>query len=683
MRVLGWWAVLPLLLALVGLLNPLPVAGQSQPPVEWLEFNVDFDIGGNGVIHVTETQVIRFNGGPYRTAFAELSLNRVEQLGNVTVSEVNENGDVIAYEQSRSSDLSEAETYSASRSGSTVNVDFRFEPARNETRTFLLEYDLAGAIRVYRDLDPPNLQFWWVPVSNDTTSVAPVRSSTVTVHLPEAVPLDQVVVLNEDGAVAGDPGAYSSDGHTFTWHAQNLEDGDQLEIRLQFPDILPIGVPEWQQADDNRREAAEQDAERRDLYNLIFIAIAALGAVVGGLLLYALWYTRGRDPQVGLIANFLPTPPDDLPPGAAGALIDEQADERDLVATIVDLGHKGVLQIEDVTSATGPDMKLTLKENDAQLNDFEQTLIKDLFDNNLEEGRSVTIGQGALTNPKLIKDALYAEIVKRGYYDRSPQETRENFKSISKVLMIGSIIGLFVLPGVFGVGSAALPMVVLFILGLVLRSLAGGMPRRTEAGAEAAAKWNAFKRYLDDIQKYEKLEESADIFAKYLPYAVAFGIDRSWVKKFTDANTPAPNWFGPLGPVVVLPGGGGGFGSYPRPQMRPRGGGWWIPGTGGMPGGQGGSGDGGGGGGEVNLPDFGGLQDWSDRGARNLQSGSDTLIDMLNSAGKAFGGFGGGGGGRRSGSFGSFGGGGGRSFGGFSGGGSRGGGGGGGRRGFG
>jgi hypothetical protein len=535
----------------------------------------------------------------------------------------------------------------------------------------VLEYDVAGVIRTYRDLDPPNLQLWWTPVTRDTTEVAPVLESTVTITLPEAVPVDQTVVLGEDGRVADDPAAYTDDGQTFTWHATDLEEGDELAVRLQFPDIIAVDTPEWQQEDDARRERAEQESERSNLYNLIFLTIAGLGAVVGGLLLYALWFTRGRDPQVGLVANFLPEPPDDLPPGAAGALLDEVAHERDLVATIVDLGRKGVVQIEDVVSGSGPDMKLTLKATDVPLNDFEQALVVDLFDRKLEIGKSVTIGQGALSQPEKIKNALYAEIVKRGYFTRSPQKTREHYKSIGTGLMVLSVFGFIFIRPIFNVGAAALPFVVLFILGLVMRSLSGGMPRRTEAGAEATAKWNAFKRYLEDIQKYEKLDESADIFEKYLPYAVAFGLDRSWVQKFSQASTPAPTWIGPIGgPVVILDGGGGG---YPRPRVRPHTGPWIFP-TGGT------TSQGRGGGGDVDLPDFGGLQDWSDRSARNLQAGSDTLIDMLNSAGRAFGGFSGGGSGR-SGSFGSFGGGG-RSFGGFSGGGSRGGGGGGGRRGF-
>jgi hypothetical protein len=235
-------------------------------------------------------------------------------------------------------------------------------------------------------------------------------------------------------------------------------------------------------------------------------------------------------------------------------------------------------------------------------------------------------------------------------------------------MIIVGVIGLFAGPALFDVRLAWLPFAVLIVLGIILTQSAKAMPQRTEKGAEANAKWLAFKRYLEDIQKYEKLEESAAIFDKYLPFAVAFGIDKSWVNTFAQANTPMPTWFGPV--IVTNP---GGFGQ----QRIPRGGSVFgtpvdrrsAPSQAG---------------GGVDIPDFGGLQGWSDSAARGLQSRSDSLVDVLNSAGSAFAGFGGSSGGSRgrSGSFGSFGGsrGGG---GGFSGGGSRGGGGGGGRRGFG
>ena len=107
--------------------------------------------------------------------------------------------------------------------------------------------------------------------------------------------------------------------------------------------IVNAAPPSWQAADDARRQEQEKD-ERSSLYNAIFLGIGGLFAVIGGVGVYGLWYGRGRDPHTGLIADFLPKPPDDLPPGAAGTLLDETADQQDIVATLVDLGHRGVFE---------------------------------------------------------------------------------------------------------------------------------------------------------------------------------------------------------------------------------------------------------------------------------------------------------------------------------------------------
>jgi hypothetical protein len=179
------------------------------------------------------------------------------------------------------------------------------------------------------------------------------------------------------------------------------------------------------------------------------------------------------------------------------------------------------------------------------------------------------------------------------------------------------------------------------------------MPRKTQAGAEAAAKWLAFRRYLAEIERYDNVESAKSIFNSYLPYAVAFGLERSWVNKFASVDAPAPSWYGPYGRM-----------DYPRSGRIPRGrrGGTVI-----IPGGIPGSGSGG----DIDMPD---LQDVSDSVGGGLQGMSDGLFDLFNEASRAFTSVNtksGGGGNFRSGGFGGFSGGGG-SFGGGGGGGSRG-----------
>jgi hypothetical protein len=189
------------------------------------------------------------------------------------------------------------------------------------------------------------------------------------------------------------------------------------------------------------------------------------------------------------------------------------------------------------------------------------------------------------------------------------------------------------------------------------------MPRKTPAGAEAAARWRAFKKYLDDIEQYEDLTEAQDVFERYLPFAIAFQIDRSWVQKFAAVRTPAPGWYDEGG-TVFMPGTYG----PARGMGRRRGGPDVIFLPGGWPGGGGsasggGLGDIGGDGGDGwGMPD---LQGGSDAAGRSLQNASSGLFDLFNTASSVFGGgsSGGRGGGWGGGGFGGGGG------GGFSGGG--------------
>jgi hypothetical protein len=172
--------------------------------------------------------------------------------------------------------------------------------------------------------------------------------------------------------------------------------------------------------------------------------------------------------------------------------------------------------------------------------------------------------------------------------------------------------------------------VVAAILAGVLIRMGGSMPRKTRAGAEAAAKWNAFRRYLSSIERYEQVSEARGIFDRYLPYAVAFGLDQSWIRKFALVGAETPSWYN-------------GNGGSPGPR-RSSADDWPIPGrTVVIP--SGGSSSGGGSGVDLpDLPDLPDLQKTSDRAGKSLQSSSDGFFALVGLAFEIFSAFSGGGG---------------------------------------
>ncbi len=270
--------------------------------------------------------------------------------------------------------------------------------------------------------------------------------------------------------------------------------------------------------------------------------------VGGSISILVLWWARGRDPAIGPIADFLSEPPDDLSPGAAGTLIDEQADHRDVLATLLGMGRNGAVTIAQLSSNGKEAPKyfhVTVVEPDKIVSPLERTLLHALFGNAPAAGAHVQLhdvhGRFTAAEPA-VRDALYNELVDRGYFQRSPAETRKHWQRISWTGLVLSVIA----GGLLGIlldPFAFLAMIAGIIISLVLLRVSRSMPQKTLAGAEAAAKWQAFRRYLQHIEKYEKLQEAQDLFDRYLAYAVAFELDKQWLKTFAAAGTTQPGWF--------------------------------------------------------------------------------------------------------------------------------------------
>jgi hypothetical protein len=675
------WIALPTMVALavvVALMSQLGSVSAQSANVVWDEFNVEFVVNEDGTVLVTETQVIQFDGR-FRTGFVEVDTSLTEDLSNVQVQIGNGAGSTPQPAEQTRVFTEEPNTFAVTQGRGLVEIQYAFDStsssrsARDNTRIVVIQYELEGALRVYEDLDPANQQLRWIAISHDVTDIATVRDATVTVRLPERVDPAQTVAM---------PELADTDGQVFTWTAQNLGQGDELQINLQFPPITAATEPAWQAPFDEQREQAVLAEERSAVAGTMFLGAGLLLLVGGVALLMGIWYTRGRDPEIGLVADIIAEPPDDLRPGAAGTLIDEETHSRDVIATVFDLARRGVIRLDEKTNegflgfGRSTSYTLTLLDHSQNLYDYEQTLLAVIFGPDAKAGMAVPLENVNLTfatQAQRIHNGFYDELVEHGYFDASPEQTRQRAKILGWIGPILAAIVIFLVLQFAGASSGfiVLPILAAIVLMIVGNKVATNMPRKTLKGAEAAAKWRAFKRYLEDIENRENIAESRDIFEKYLPYATAFGLESSWIMKFERAGTPMPEWFGGAGPVLVPGRGyGRGYRRGPGGVIILPGGGFGGSGSSGGPGGSGGDGDG------FDIP---GMQDMSDSAGRGLQGGSDSLLDMLGTASRVFGGGSGRGGG---GSFGSWGGGGG-GFGGFSGGGGFGGGGGGGGRGFG
>ncbi len=608
--------------------------GQAQGSVvNYPRYDVNYAVQRDGTILVTETQTVDFQGTSRRRAFTEIPLVNIEDMRDIAVSEPNGPTYVRGDAQSPNSFLFNRRT--APNGDPVMRIEWAFQPTSTQ-RTFTLQYRLLGALRIADAGD----QLYLAAIRSGRAG--PIGSSTITVAMPQAVNASDIRAegaLNGRNATTGQV----SGGQTVTYTLRNVSPDAQYEVRVQFPHGLVTATPpRWQQAVEQQELERERQANIAASVNVASLILAGLIAAGGGLFVLVTFLSRGRDPRGQALAKNMVVrePPSDLPPAVVGTLVDERADERDVVATLIDLATRNVIGIQEAANpellGSNQDFRFTLNDGVDlnRLRPFELTLLRALFGEEREFKMSALKGKFYASMRQWMDD-LYKEVTETRLFIANPEAIRKRYSGIGvAVIVLGGLVAMLgvCLSGVGGLSF--LPGLSIVGLGILFLLIAPRMPKRTPEGVRQATQWRAFQDYLANIQKYEG-DQAPKLFNRFLPYAIALGIDQTWVRKLAAVGTPAPPWFQPAGnwgpgfpgpygggggPVIIVPGGGFGHGRHHHGQ------GGWGPGVPGAPGGAG-------------APGAPGQPP-------NLDDVSDSLIDMLNRAGRslASGGFGGGGG---------------------------------------
>jgi hypothetical protein len=141
---------------------------------------------------------------------------------------------------------------------------------------------------------------------------------------------------------------------------------------------------------------------------------------------------------------------------------------------------------------------------------------------------------------------LYAEVTDRGWFRANPRTVRWRWYAIGGAL---TVVGLAatVLLAIFT--HLALLGVAVLLSGPVVLALAGRMPARTASGTALLAQARGFRLYLETAEADQiRFEEGQDIFSRYLPYAIVFGVADRWASLFAQlaasgVAVAAPTWY--------------------------------------------------------------------------------------------------------------------------------------------
>lgn len=389
--------------------------------------------------------------------------------------------------------------------------------------TYMLIYIIERGINRFENHD----ELYWNVTGNGWP--VPIKNVLATVRLPDVVNQDDVKLGCFKGMYGSTtPCQYSYEENSIVYEASDLQAREGLTILLGLPrDILvmPTFLQQlWWYMQDNWA---------------LFVPFIIL------FILLLRWWKYGRDPETGKHIAPMYDAPTSMTPPEVGVLVDEKVDTRDVSAMIVSLAIRGYLKIKEVESKVlffkQKDYQfIRLKEADAHLKEFEKTLLDGIFNGEDQKNLSA-LKDSFFTTLKDIRKYLYTSVTKDGYFPISPEKVRAVYAGV----------GIFV--ALAGSAAAILLQNITYVLGFLpsgfLVALFGQiMPRKTKKGMENYIHILGLKLYLNRAEKkqidfFNAPEKKPEVFEKFLPYAMALGVETAWAKEFEDMYKEPPDWY--------------------------------------------------------------------------------------------------------------------------------------------
>ncbi len=493
------------------------------------KFDAEIVVSPNGTVDVTETIQVRFIGswhGIYRSIPVEY---RSPQGFNYSL---------FLDVKRITDDAGNTLKFDSSRERHYRKLKITVPGAVDSRRTIVIEYSVSDALRFFADHD----ELYW-NVTGDDWDV-PIHAASAHIVLP--------------GATTGIRANRFTGGYGS--RAQNADveiAGTGVDVRaisgLGYHEGLTIAV-----AFDKGFVHEPTTAEEIWLFLRsnwpLWLPVGAF------LVMFYLWWTRGRDPRLRPIAAQY-EPPEKLTPGEVGALVDESANMRDITATLVDLAVRGFLVIEEQKKDhlgglwSDKDYRFILQKARAawsSLKPHESEMLEGLFPAGTT-GETVSMSSlenHFYTHIGAMKSGMLGSLVTHGYFRRRPDSTRQAY------LGAGVVMGFLMAWGgnavAHGMGMAPFTFILAGILtGGVICAFGWFMPARTADGTRALEGVLGFEDFLQhvDSDRFARTIKTPEMFEKFLPFAMALGVEKNWSHAFQDICKQPPNWYrGAYGP---------------------------------------------------------------------------------------------------------------------------------------
>jgi len=249
-------------------------------------------------------------------------------------------------------------------------------------------------------------------------------------------------------------------------------------------------------------------------------------------------------------------PPDDFTPAEVGVLLDDRLDPRDVTATLIDLAVRRYVKLERCKPDAGIVFEhqdfaircVKAKESWTTLKPHERTLLFHTFyGGEWTKLSSLTLRFYAIV--PVIQQQVLQLLRNKGMYWTEPE-----YAPAARLTMLGIFLFVAFLIQVAGLYSFAtswlLSGIAILISAGIVYYFGRGITSKTLKGLSCYRQILGFQEFLNSVEK-ERLERMpGQLFERWLPHAMALGVDQHWARQFEGMALPPPEWLEGIDEVV-------------------------------------------------------------------------------------------------------------------------------------
>jgi len=418
--------------------------------------------------------------------------------------------------------------YDSSSSGAARDLKIYIPNAVDATRTVDIAYRVRNATRFFDQYD----EFYWNVTGNDWP--VPIDRAAATVHLPASA----------SGSLRAQAftGVYGSTERDATAKVEgsNAEFATNSPLPMRGGMTIDIYIP---------KGILKEPGGLTKLFWFIGSNPVVFLPLVTLAVMFILWWYAGRDPDPGMSVAPMYEPPTGISPAEAGTLLDDRIHPRDITSTIVDLAVRGFIKIEE-TDDEGllfhhKDYIFHLLQKRQDWNGLaphERVMMENIFTDDVPDTRLSSLKNRFYTAVPVVRTDIMSALKQKGIYTLDPESANAySFGAAFCIVIPFAIIQYFGWADFF----SSVPMLILSILisALIWWLFARVMTAKTVKGARTHIAVLGFQEFMNRVDADRLKVMPPSTFEKFLPYAMALGVEHHWAQAFAGIIKDPPGWY--------------------------------------------------------------------------------------------------------------------------------------------